>query len=673
MKISLGNFGNVVARPAPQINVPDGASGEQISRAAGNLGRTVAQIGTEMANEQQRLEDDLARSKSVLAYQDHELNAKTALADSTARLQSGQIDRLAYLAEVKDTLFKSQNDTIGALPDSHYRRVAQEQANGIERGVLLQADAAIRQDQQREFATNAGALLDRAGKLAGLPGADVAAINETAGSAYAQLAREAGIPLDKATKTVQDWRDANWGNQAMGRLGAARDMESLTQLRHDLTAADGFYADKLDSGKRTQVLNAVEGRIYQLDERQARAQDRRDAKANRALDEMDKQAASGEPPTLADQERWRAMTLGTPAEAEYQSRVNEMNEVQKLLRSPLDVQERYLAQKRDDMAKNGASVRDQANMDRLTRAIEENKKLMREQPLLFSARRTGTDLAPLDLSAVLQPGGAQQVGEQLRERFDTVAAVRRQYGPEVAMNPWRPEEATALKAFMQAAPDAGKLTMLSMIAAASPSGKSYRDALAPLAADQPITVLAGMARYRGLQGDAGTDVAGTLLLGAKVLADKSVNLPSDSKLQADFSDGVGTALPQGSTARQEAFLAFKAMYAGMASQSGVKHDGTNPEVNTFLASQALGLATGGIIEYAGAKVVKPYGMPDADFTDRVAAQIELLAYQSGLAGRALRGLPLVPVPNAEGSYYLQNGRQFQANPRTGQPLIVKVR
>jgi hypothetical protein len=515
--------------------------------------------------------------------------------------------------------------------------------------------------------------MDMLGKDAAMPNADVSQINARMDAEDIDVAGRLAFGEAWASKK-QEFKDNNWSTHATQRVIEAREsLGSLQKVEHDLTAADGFYAQKLDPEKRNQLLNTVSGRIFQVKEHQQRQAEMREMKAERILTQMDRQAATGIPPTPADQQQWKAGLSGTSMAGEYNTRIGEMNEVQGLLRQTLAVQQQYVERKRFEMAKNGGSVTEQANVARLQTAIDNNVKLLRENPLTFNAMRTGVDVEPLDVSGIATPEGQAKLGEQIAHRFDVVKSVRNAYGPEVARSPWKPEEQQMLTSVLAAADDGTKLQIFGAIASASPSGGDYAQAIKPLAADEPITVLAGMAQFRNLKGADGTNVPQTLLAGAKVLKDKSTPMPKDAMFRESFDEAVGNSLVPGTPQREQAYLAYKSLYAGMSGPKGIKHDGPAPEVDSDLSEQAIALATGGISKRGGAKVVKPYNMPDKDFDKAVDIQLLGLAERTKFPVGQLVDMPLSPVPGKEGSYYLMNAGRVQIDPATKEPMVVKIK
>lgn len=115
------------------------------------------------------------------------------------------------------------------------------------------------------------------------------------------------------------------------------------------------------------------------------------------------------------------------------------------------------------------------------------------------------------------------------------------------------------------------------------------------------------------------------------------------------------------------------MYAGMAGPKGVTHDGAQLEVDGDLAEQAVTMATGGIGEHAGSKVVKPYGMSDKVFSKIVDIELQGISERTKFPVGQLEDMPLSPVPGQEGTYYLLNAGRVQIDPTTNQPMTVKLK
>lgn len=670
-QIPLGNFAQPRALPEVAqnrvITVDTRAESQASQQAAG----AVQNAALGVLDNINRQDQALAKVKASNAVIDREAQIKTIATDLDEQIRTGKLSydksEEAYNAAVSKLdpiqtpgLDEAQQGAIG----NSLKRV---QIGGLETVRASAAKGRILSAQ-----SDLVSRMDMLGKDAAMPGANVEQINARMDAEDIDTAGHLAYG-EAWTAKKQDFKDNNWTTHATQRVIESREsLGSLKQVEHDLTAKDGFYAQKLDPEKRNQLLNTVTGRIFQVQEHQQRQSEMREMKAERILTQMDRQAATGVPPTPADQQRWKASLSGTSAASEFNTRMQEMAESQKLLRAPIQMQQQYIDQKRQQMQASGASVADQANLNRLQTAVDNNIKLMRDNPLTFNAMRTGADVAPLDVSGIASKEGQEKLGEQVAERFDVVNSVRKAYGPEVARNPWKPEEQVMLSALIKQADDGTKLQLFGAIAGSSPSGADFAAAIKPIVGDDPIATLAGIAQFRGLKGADGTDVPRTLLAGAKVLTDKSVPLPKDKFFRESFDEHAGASLVPGTPQREQAYLAFKSLYAGTAASKGLKYD-EGDDLDSKTSQAAFDMATGGVAERAGAKVIKPYGMDDDAFNKSVDMQIDGMAKSSKIPVSQLEDMPLSPVPGKEGSYYLLNAGRVQIDPDTQKPIMVIVK
>ena len=670
-QIPLGNFAQARAVPeAPQNRVitVDTRGQTQAAQQTASAIQSAAQGVLDNINKEDQA---LARVRASNALIDRESQIKTIATDLDEKMRTGQ---LPY--EKSEEAFTSAVSKLDPLETPGLDEAQQgEIGNSLKRMQLggldtIRASAAKGRIQAAQ--SDLVSRMDMLGKDAAMPGANVDQINARMDAEDIDVAGRLAFGETWASKK-QEFKDGNWTTHATQRVIESREsIGSLQKLEHDLTAEDGFYAKKLDPEKRNQLLNTVSGRIFQVKEHQQRQAEMREMKAERILTQMDRQAATGVPPTPADQQRWKSALSGTSAAGEFSTRMQEMTQVQTLLRQPPAVAQQFIDRQRQQMQSNGASVAEQANLDRLQRAVDSNTKMMRETPLVFNAMRTGADVAPLDVSGITSTEGQQKLGEQIAERFDVVNSVRKAYGPDVNRNPWKPEEQVMLSSLIKQADDSTKLQLFGAIAGSSPSGADYAAAIKPLVADDPIVTLAGMAQFRGLKGADGTDVPRTLLSGAKVLTDKSVPLPKYNFFRQAFDEHAGASLVPGTPQREQAYLAFKSLYAGTAASKGLKYD-EGDDLDSKTSQAAFDMATGGVAERAGARVIKPYGMDDDTFNKSVDMQIEGMAKNSKLPVSQLEDMPLSPVPGKEGSYYLMNAGRIQIDPDTQKPMVVIVK
>lgn len=671
-RIPMGNFGN--RGPDPVQTTRIASPGTDDLTALGRLAGTVGAIADDRLQEQRSEDEALARAKGANALWDHELQVRAAADDVAERVATGEIPYTEAEALYQERVGKIEAPRVEGLGPA----AAEQLGGGIRRNteggritIAQTVGRAKRADFRSQFYTG----LDSLGKLASAPDADVDAINAKA-DAFAPLALQSELPPDQVNKALQDFKDKNWTNHATGRYIAGReDPAALAQLEYDLTAEDGYYTQRLDTDKRNALLSQVTGGRVRLEAKAQLEVDKREAVAEREVTWFRDQMVTGQE---ISPERWNegfANVQGT-SQAEALTQAQRMaTEILEFRVRPFAEQEAYLRalETQTKTTPSDDPKRDLSRLNTLRSAFDASKKQAQESPLSFYQNQYGQQVAPLDLGS-LAGGDTSKVAAQLQERFAVLGSVRKSYGPDVAMNPWLPEEAAAVREFFQKADDKGRLAFLSTLSGATPDATAFAASLKPVAADEPLFMAAGMAQFRKLKGPDGADVPTTILNGARILADKTAVLPTDRTLLQVFDERVGDALPAGSTVRQRAFGVFQAIYAGRGAAKGVRHEdmGGTIEADDDLADEAVDMAVGGVTEYNGAKVLRPYGMEEKLFEARVSRGLSTAAQATGLDAGVLEDMPLSPVPGQDGAYHLLNDGAVQLDPKTRKPIVVTV-
>ncbi len=686
-QIPLGNFDEVRVSNPVQTGTPDLSGSLQAGRAGQQLGETMvnlAERGMQVHQQRQAQEaqedEALARAKAANALTRHELQVRSLALDVSNRAQTGTLDYNHAGEAYDEEASKIEVEEIPNLPPDlaeHYRGGIANNALGARLTVDSAARQAKRDDGKAQFFTS----LDELNKLAGLPGADISAINAKA-AAFIPLARAAGLDEAVVSKAVQDFADRNWLTQVQQRrIGANEDINALRQLEADLTDEKGMYADKLDADKRTTAWSAIQGDIDRLETRASTLTDKREAKAERLLNERNAAEATGIPLSVDKEIEIREAVRGTSYEERYIASLARSSELRQVRAAPFAEQERYIADL-EAKVRNTPSDDPKRELERinaLRSALEANRKLAAENPLQLVQNMTGQPIEPLDLQG-LASGNADIATAQLKGRYDILAAFRAKYGREVTLNPWRPEEAGMVRQAFAAVPgDAQKLVLLGALVESAPNADAAKATLAPLA-DDPVLMQAGQEQYLKHRSARGASVAELLMQGQRVIKDKAVDLPGDDALQKAFDAAVGDALPVGSPARTEAFLRFRLLYAGTASAAG--QGKADPKgINRDTADTALSLATGGIIEHGDARTIKPWGWSDEKFKDAVRpAAVAALSNQPDYMGPAVHGYsadelasrPLQAIGGQPGAYFVLDGTRLLLNPRTGKPYILRL-
>lgn len=684
---SLGQRPVSTAFAAPAQDRSGQIQDQAVSQLSGTLGNIADEAFTQRVN--------LARAQSANAALDHEIAVKSATQDLAEKVERGEVPYTQAKQTFADTVAKIQPAQVQYLDpvgQQNLKKTAERTifTEGLRMNHVV--DQAERNDFKDQFTQN----LDKLGKLAGMPDANIEDINSRA-DAFAPLARKAGVPPQVVDKALQDFKDHNWFNNATQvAMQSKNSMPDLKQLEHDLTDSDGFYAGKLDTDKRNSILKSVTNDQLILENRLERLQEKREAAGQRALLQMGTQIASGVPATPEMWDNWQHTVKGTEAAADFKQYADDEQKVQTVLRQPIDQQLKFVQDKQAALESQGGSLRDLANLNRLKGAVQQNVKLMQTEPLIFDAQRTGADLPPLNLSGLGDPNANQQISQQIQDRVTTLAAMRKQYGSQVPIRPLLPQETAQLTSALNSASPQQQSQIFGSLRNATEDDASFKGIMQQIAPDAPIKALAGMlsAKQRSLTlathwfGPNDTvpsgDVATTMLQGEELLnptkeqkgqdgkPSSRIFLPETTQLQSDFQDRVGDAFAGRPGAAQTAFQAVQAYYVGKAAQTGRLASGKQ-DIDSGLVKEAITATLGNVVDFNGrGSVLAPWGMTSGDFQDKAYTALATSAKQHGLTEQAATSLRNVGLKNiGDGTYYAMQGRNFVLDSK-GQPIIVNI-
>jgi hypothetical protein len=623
---------------------------------------------------------NLARAQASNALLDHEIAVRTKADDIRQRLETGE---LSY--DQAQATFEKEAGQIERPQIPHLDPVGQQNlSKGLDRNLFsgqLTVQRAAETAEKANYRDQFAGALDRLGKLAGMPGADIDEINAKA-EAFRPQARAAGIPAPVVDKTIQDFKDRNWLNNAtQNAMESANSLPDLRQLQHDLTASDGFYAGKLDTDKRNAVLRSVLADISQIETRNAHQADRREALAERALAQIDQQISTGIPATAAQWAMWDEATRGTSQAQEFQERMKDEDTVQGILRKPLAEQVGYIQEQTRKLDSEGGTLRDRANLARLTNTVKANMQQLQTSPLLFNANRTGLPIAALDLAQFETPEGQTQIAQQIQGRMATLGTMRKAYGADVPMRPLLPQEAQQVASMLDRGSPQQQVQLLGSLRSAIADPDAYKGALQQIAPDHPVIALAGMIAtnqqpltltthwFKPNDMLTGPAVAQTLLQGERMLnASKSqkaedgrpnakLYLPSDDALKVSFQDAVKDAFAGREDAAQDAFQAVKAYYTGRAAQTG-KLASSKGDIDTDLVDESVKAVLGDVDNYKGnGAVLVPWGMAVDDFEDRAHAALVSELKARGMSD-AIASSDYGLRNRSGSSYYVMSGRNY---------------
>lgn len=685
MKIPTGNFG---------FTTPEPVDRSAITRATDRLGQIVTGVGVQVDQKQQ----ELARAKDVTAYQDHALAVDELKAGYAAKIDSGEIPY-----EGAQAAFESDAAKIPApKPNARDPAAAEALARGTQQSIkragldIGQVSVGAR---NKDLQSQGVSQLDALGKRVALPGADVASINAQA-DLVAPVLRAGGLSEAQVSRTIQSFKDSNWYNQATQKAMQSREnIPALKQLEHDLIASDGFYAEKMDTEKRNAVLSQVISHRQMLENRLQSLGDRREARAERAAAQIEKQISSGVPATADMWTDWGDTIKGTSLETQFKDLQASEREIQNTLRAPVGEQMRLVQERLADLDKNGGTLAQATNVDRLKRAVESNVKLLTTQPVLFAEQRLGDTNSPVDLSTADDEETQKANSAELQDRAARIHALSKQFGAPIPMRPLLPQEAKQVSQILEQGSPTQVAEFLNDLRDNAGSADVFRGMMAQVAPDQPVKTSAGILSsmrrelttsshwFKPDESITSRDAASLMLEGDRILNRSSTAKAEDGKpqtqiflteaagkgLQDEFGKAVGDAFRNDPQGAEKALQNVRAYYVGKAATTGsIARD--SQTVNTKVVREAVKATLGNVVDLHGnGQVLAPWGMSESDFEDRVARTLPLALKRAGVSdGVAPTDAFGLDDGPEDGVYVVTVGRRWQRD-KNGRPVMLDIR
>lgn len=682
MRIPTGDFG--YRSPTVQGNQVNTSGMGADTQALQN----VAQTGMVIARDMQQEKVALARVKAGNAVLERELQIRSILDDGEKQIREGKLTSDSMEDYYKSSIQKLKTPEVDGLD-----AIAYEQFQSGLKSVDLKGGDTVKSIAGRARINENRATVDMAlenfGRLAGQPDADVATVNNQMNSldTAGRIAYGEQWPLVK-----QKRQEANWYNQANQRIMTSKDnLELLKQVEDDLTKKDGFYLDKLDTEPRNILLNNVINNRLQLESRIERDALRAQQQASTLLAKYDQQIASGIPTTPEQQNEFRQKIAGTGYETELDARIKNETEVQNMLRLPIEKQIEFVQEKQAAI-KQGATMAEAANVERMSKAVQANVKQLQEDPLLFNQQRTGVPVQPVNMAMLFTPETSAEVKQIFSDRVADIRATQEKYGDRVQMRPLLPQEAKSLSAMLdQQSPEEQGIVFASLRKAFDDDA-AYLSAMQQIAPDSPIKARAGSMIAAGGQAvetggwftsdkvTQAQDVANTLLLGESILnktkIDKSTDgktktfpTPPESNFRTEFSNYVGNAYADAPDAFESDMQAVRTYYTGKSSQKG----DVSGELDTDRLKQAIKLVIGDVVEVNNSSVIAPWGMDADTFETKIDSALINTLRNSGVSQDVIeeRG-DLFQLRNAgRGKYFLMQGNSYMLD-KNDSPVMIDI-
>lgn len=697
-KVPVGNFGFTAPTLAPAPSVQLGAFvGRGMSEAAEGFGNVASAVaGGEIAEARQQYlefkEREAERKQLERERQAEEkrLMAEARRAEATTIHATAQNDLNAAHDEILNGLQTGSikrneapriwEERSRAITDSHLERVDRSNVELVKAGLIgvtgtlgRQINKGVVLRAQQDIGTNLNATLEELQRAAVT---DPAAVRR-AEALLDSMGPQAGLNPEQIGKQKQAFKEGAAFNGLTAALNANR--TSVGGLRQVIAAVQ--KNGDLDPVKKNALLNSAQTQILHLSNVAEAAERRRLGGAERAIDALNRQITAG---VAVDPKTWASVqsaTRGTPYAQLLEGLMGAERETQALLSKPIPEQIAAVNRAEAAALAGGGGMKEKLLADRLGKTVRQNIQMLTQTPLVYAVQRQGADGTPLDMQ------NAASWGDILMNRLNAVDPLAKQHG--VAKRLLYPQEAQAFAQTIQSAPTAQAAELFARLKKAIPDPKAYRDTVAQIAPDDPVTAYAGglFGKTKGavregfFSNTAAPDpqvVARTLLEGRRVLAPTKgekgedgnrkgmFRMPAEKDFDAEFESATKGIYAGNPEARSMDYQATRAYYAGKASQHG-KYDGV---IDSSLVRDAVTAVIGGISTKHG-RVIRPYGMPEDQFRDSVRKGWLQIVVDNKLPASLRDARIQLRNGPREGAYYVMDGTKFLSG-ADGAPVMLQV-
>lgn len=603
-RIPMGDFGNVTARPGPAVNVDPEAYGAAVGRVAqhaGNVGMAIANDEfAQQAHEQKR---QLLEQQTEAKAAAREANRVKALT-TQATIQNG-------LADLHDEV--DQGIASGTIPKEKAAEVyATRSQKLLDDGVqdvdpehqgLVRASLLNDLGRGRASVNKLVAQRNKADILAG----GVSYIEE-----MQRYAARGGKQADEAIANVRDFwtatgpmagEDAAKASARVQQFAERVRYQQATSLVNvDPSAAlkalkDNNYLPELDPQQRTALIQTADTRVTQAAHRAeiaAAANERKMEREWKAVSTVIEAGKALDPAYAADvMKRFR----GTAYEKALGSLMAEGPANAAFAGQPLEMQRRSLEEMQGRMNREGATPAMVASYEKADKAFKAAQADIKTDPYMAAAERgVLKELSPLSMDMASLPG-------QLVKRSVDAAQVAQWVGSDVSL--FRPSEAHKVGELLQAMPPKDRAGAMEGLAKVMNPGQ-MRAFAHQLGSKDDTLAAAAILSAQGAKTSAGRLVSELVLTGADAMKEQRIKWPSGmdpTTVRAEIDKRTRGAFLSESGNRAAGDAAF-AVLAGLVAE------GKSPDID-----QAVRLATGGIMDRDGQKLVKPYGWSDGQVND----------------------------------------------------------
>lgn len=442
------------------------------------------------------------------------------------------------------------------------------------------------------------------------------------------------------------------------------------------------YQGSMSADDLVRVGGMIENKVDRLQQKAEMAQLRAEAKAERTLGKIDAQIFSGIPATPEMWKAWGNSVRGTPAQDEFNQRVNQEAEIQQILGLPVAQQQAFVNKRIADLQEKGGTVQQLNAANRLQRAVAGGEKLRTEAPISFAQQREELD------TDVYNPS-AENASDVMADRIGAIQSMREKYGPTVAMKPLLPQEAAGIAAALEKATPEQQIQILGALHDTIGDRQAYMGALQQIRPNSPVTAVVGAISGKQKEIITAThvfkpnevatsgDVAAKIALGESLInktkqgkaSDGKINfqMPKNDDLDSAIDSYVGDAYSGRPEAKMLDRQIVRAAYAGRSSEI----NGGSGTVDSGILDWAVKAAVGEVAKFNDADTFVPWGMDADDFALEARRKLVQAVSENKLGPPAMVDrLTLKPVGDGQYLVYRGNRKQPANTDGTGNLIIT---
>lgn len=316
----------------------------------------------------------------------------------------------------------------------------------------------------------------------------------------------------------------------------------------------------------------------------------------------------------------------------------------------------------------------QHNYEILLSAVDHVQQARKQDPIAYAISTGSYGIKPI--TSFNTPAVDMQ---ELTNRAAAATQIATDYGTAPVL--FTKPEAKALSDTLKASPVERQKQYFSAMYSNIGDMGLFKQTMQAIAPDNPTLAVAGIYQARGLHTTENRDVADLILRGQAILTPNTktdgsghmggkslIKMPEEKLLLSDWNSATGDAFKGKEQAADLFMQTAKAIYAARSAEDG-DYSG---DINSKRWKAAINLATGGIGDHNGSKIVMPYGLGYDQFQNNLKDRVDNLVKTSPPLAATTGDLMRLPLENVgDGRYMFRRGAGYVVD-KDGHPLVADL-